>query len=153
MRRREPFLGDTNSSDLSRTCLRLLIMGVTRRPVLNPPIPQREFDITSLSPDLLDDRRVTSLDTSPSSTADSESHLALKRVAPGAPLRSHLYPMSDALPESHLPHPLVLVPEMTASAMTAEILTSTATLVHLLLLLRAQVRTIPRSPHDGRKDG
>ena len=122
--------------DSCRTCLRILIMGITKRPVLNPPTPQREFDLATLSPDLLDE---ISGSFSVPSIDSGESHLAIKSVAPGAPLRSHLYPMAGSLPESHLPHPLTLLPEMTASAMTSEILTSTATLVHLLLLLRAQV--------------
>lgn len=123
----------------ARTCLRILIMGITRRPVLNPPTPQREFDLATISPDLLDE---ISGSFSVPSTESDDSNLAIKSVAPGAPLRSHLYPMAGALPESHLPHPLTLLPEMSASAMASEILTSTATLVHLLLLLRAQVRCL-----------
>lgn len=110
--------------------------------MLNPPVPQREFDITALPPDLLDGSQQGP--GAPSvSDAKAESYLAIKRVAPGAPLRSHLFPMSGALPESHLPHPLTLVPEMTAPALASEVLTSTATLVHLLLLLKAQVRPPP----------
>lgn len=121
-------------------------MGITRRPVLNPPTPQREFDLTLLSSDLLDEISgnfsVPEIDT-------DDSNLAIKSIAPGAPLRSHLYPMAGAIPESHLPHPLTLLPELTTSAMASEALTSTATLVHLLLLLRAQVRPPPISSRSG----
>jgi peroxin-16 len=120
-----------------RTCLRLIILGITRRPVLNPPIPQREFDITSL-PDIVGEASGLSAQPSPSSSGKP----ALESIAPGAPLRSHLYPMAGSLPESHLAHPLTLLPELSASAFTSEILTSTATLVHVLLLLRAQVSQI-----------
>lgn len=125
-----------------KTCLRLLIMGITRRPVLHPPVPQREFDITalSLSPELLEE---TTTKGKASASENSGAKPAVSSVAPGAPLRSHLYPMASALPDSHLPHPLTLLPEMTTAGMTAEILTSTATLIHLLLLLRAQVRLHP----------
>jgi peroxin-16 len=117
-----------------RTCLRLVIIGITRRPVLNPPAPQREFDITSL-PDIVGE--VSGL--SATLSAGSSSKAAVESIAPGAPLRSHLYPMAGSLPDSHLPHPLSLLPELSASAFASELLTSTATLAHLLLLLRAQV--------------
>ena len=135
-----------------RTCLRLIILGITRRPVLNPPVPQREFDITSLSPEII------SQATKPVPTSTITP--SISSISPGAPLRSHLYAMSGSLPETHLPHPLTLMPELTTSAFAAEILTSTATLVQVLLLLRAQVRWLtvssklkltPRSeiPHYG----
>lgn len=117
-------------------------MGITKRPVLNPPTPQREFDITTLSPELLNElppSSSSSLPNQPLSSSSSNKSLSIESVAPGAPLRSHLYPMASALPDSHLPHPLTLIPEMTTSAMASEVLTATATLVHLLLLVRAQV--------------
>ena len=114
-----------------RTCLRMIILGITRRPVLTPAVPQREFDITSLSPSILSEA------TKP--VPSSSSTPAIESISPGAPLRSHLYQMSGSLPESYLPHPLTLMPEMTTSAFAAEILTSTATLVHVLLLLKTQV--------------
>jgi len=125
-------LRDLRTSWLTnRTCLRMIILGITRRPVLNPPVPQREFDITSLSPSIISEA------TKP--TPASSSTPAIDSISPGAPLRSHLYQMAGSLPESHLPHPLTLLPELTTSAFAAEILTSTATLVQVILLLRAQV--------------
>jgi peroxin-16 len=114
-----------------RTCLRMIILGITRRPVLTPAVPQREFDITSLSPSIISEA------TKP--IPSSSSTPAIESISPGAPLRSHLYQMSGSLPESHLPHPLTLMPEMTTAAFAAEILTSTATLVQVLLLLKTQV--------------
>jgi len=114
-----------------RTCLRMIILGITRRPVLTPAVPQREFDITSLSPSILSES------TKP--VPSSSSTPAIESISPGAPLRSHLYQMSGSLPENYLPHPLTLMPEMTTSAFAAEILTSTATLVQVLLLLKTQV--------------
>jgi peroxin-16 len=120
-----------------RTCLRLIIIGITRRPVLNPPVPQREFDITSLSPEIIQQA------TKP--TPSSSTTPSIQSISPGAPLRSHLYAMSGSLPETHLPHPLTLLPELTTSALAAEVLTSTATLVQVLLLLRSQVSCLPRT--------
>ena len=117
-----------------RTCLRMIILGITRRPVLTPAVPQREFDITSLSPSIISEA------TKP--TPSSSSTPAIESISPGAPLRSHLYQMSGSLPESYLPHPLTLMPEMTTAAFAAEILTSTATLVQVLLLLKTQVRIL-----------
>ncbi len=118
-------------ADNGRTTLRLMLLGITRRPVLNPPTPQREFDLSTLPTNILDGTAKTSSNSSlPIVTA----------LPPNAPLRSHLYPMAGALPDSHLPHPLTLVPELdSTSAWTSEILTSTATLIHVILLIRVTV--------------
>jgi len=113
--------------------LRFILLGITRRPVLTPPTPQREYDISSLPTEILDGTHPSTLTSTP--------QLLVTALPPHAPLRSHLYPLAGALPESHLPHPLTLVPELdSTSAWTAEILTSTATLLHMILLIRATVR-------------
>ena len=114
--------------------LRLVLLTITRRPVLYPPTPQREYDITALPSNLLDGTRQTS--------SNDSSRPIVNTLQPRASLKSHLYPMAGALPDSHLPHPPTLVPELdSTSAWTSEILSSTATLLHVILLFRATVRS------------
>ena len=111
--------------------LRLVLLRITRRPVLYPPTPQREYDITALPSELLNGTGRTS---------SKSSHPIVNTLQPRASLKSHLYPMARALPDSHLPHPCTLVPELdSTSAWTSEILSSTATLLHVILLIRATV--------------
>lgn len=116
--------------------LRLLILAITRRPVLSLPTPQREIDLGSLPEVLLAELSPT--ETTSTNTAGTKP--ALLSLSPSAPMRSHLFPMAGNLPESHLPHPLSLMPELsTAREWTAEILVSCATLVHVALLIRESV--------------
>lgn len=114
--------------------LRLLILTNTKRPVLTTPIPQREYDISRIPQDVLhaDSRQ------SPNTTTP-----ALASIPSSAPLRAHLYPMITALPESHLAEPLTLLPELSSiSEYTSEILACSATLIHVVLLLRSVVSTL-----------
>ena len=117
--------------------LRFIILAITKRPVIDPPTPQREYDIASLPSEILNNP--TSQKTSASSSTSSQSVL-VTNLTPHACLSSHLYPMASALPDSYLPHPLTLVSEINStSAWTSEILASTATLIHVVLLIRAAV--------------
>ena len=136
--------------------LRLLLLGITRRPVLSPPTPQREYDLLSLPSSVLSRRNGPSPDdsqvlarTNQSKQSDQSGQpdrtqppsSAITPTLPAyAPLRSHLYRISGALPEDHLPHPLTLMPTLSSpSAWTAEIIESSVTLLHVILLLRASV--------------
>ncbi|CAD6580025.1 MAG: Peroxisomal membrane protein pex16 [Tremellales sp. Tagirdzhanova-0007] len=119
-----------------KTMLRLVLLRITRRPVLYPPTPQREYDITALPSELLNGTGRTS---------SKSSHPIVNTLQPRASLKSHLYPMARALPDSHLPHPCTLVPELdSTSAWTSEILSSTATLLHVILLIRATQHCGPK---------
>ena len=133
----------------ARTTLRLVIMGITKRPVLSPAIPRREYDLSSLPSSFLSSSPSSSSrpKSLPSSTNVASLPSATTRpvvtaLAPHAPLRSHLLPLTPALPESHLPDPLTLLPPMeTTSAWTSEMIESSVTLIHVLLLIRASVRS------------
>ena len=151
------------SNAYARTVLRLILLAVTKRPVLSHPAPQREYDLLSLPSSLLQAPQPNK--ASPSS-ASAATHSTDKAVAspgggesdsaeqvaappsgamttslpPFAPLRSHLFPLLGALPEDHLPHPLTLLPGLTPAQTISEIIESSVTLVHVILLLRASVR-------------
>ncbi|GFZ49411.1 hypothetical protein JCM24511_07531 [Saitozyma sp. JCM 24511] len=134
-----------------KTFLRLVLLRPTRRPVLHPPTPQREVDITLLPTSVLDRPHTQGPPTTsvaepghaiPAPTGPNGSTFSVKPVLldlpAHAPLTSHLYPMSGALPEALLPHPLTLLPPLeTTSAYVSEIINSSATLIQLILLLRA----------------
>lgn len=69
-----------------------------------------------------------------------ERRPVLSAIGSRAPLRNHLYPLIDSLPEEYLCHPLMLVPELnTQSEMAAEVMSATAILVQVILLIRASV--------------
>ncbi|WVR07428.1 hypothetical protein IAU60_004469 [Kwoniella sp. DSM 27419] len=119
-----------------KTVLRLIIMRITRRPVLHTPTPQRELDPASLPLEILQP------ETAPSAaTAVDDSQVKLTPLTPSlpphAPLRAHLYPMLENLPEEMKEHPLALLPQLKGKEYIAEIISSTIGLVHVLLLMRA----------------
>lgn len=126
-----------------RTFLRLIILRITKRPVLTPATPQREYDISLLPQTVLDkassSRRNPSSDIVPEEAQPGK--LAVSTLPPNGALRGHLLPMAGCLPESHLAHPLTLVPELDAKGYVAECLSSTSTLVQVILMLRAAVST------------
>ncbi|GMK59154.1 hypothetical protein CspeluHIS016_0701690 [Cutaneotrichosporon spelunceum] len=125
-----------------KTILRLLIIAITRRPVLDPPTPRREFDFASVPQDKLLPRSSAGANKN----GDSERRAVLGAVATRAPLRNHLFPLIGSLPEEYLAHPLMLVPELgTGSEMAGELLSATAILVQVVLLIRAF-----RSPNRAR---
>jgi peroxin-16 len=56
------------------------------------------------------------------------------------PLRSHLYPLTAALPEDYLAHPLSLVPELeNPNEVLSEVMSATAVLVQVIMLVRVAV--------------
>lgn len=121
--------------------MRLLILRITKRPVLSPPTPQREYDISLLPQTVLDKASSSRKASSTEKTkADIESGTpVVSTLPPNGSLRGHLLPMAGNLPESHLAHPLTLVPELDTQGYVAECLSSTATLVQVILMLRAAV--------------
>lgn len=137
-----------------RTFLRFVILGTTGRAVLSPPTPQREYDLSTLVLSTSDLLSSSSSSSTPPSTispnpkptgSDIDAIInpqpVLSQLTDAAPLRSHLYPMTGALPDSHLPHPLSLLPELNStSEWTAEIIAASTTLIHVLLLYRQSVR-------------
>jgi peroxin-16 len=114
-----------------RTFLRLILLRLTRRPVPLNPVPTRQFDPASLPLDVLDPSSSSS--SSSSAPVDAEPAIAHMR---GSTLRNHLIPLTASLPESHKPHPLALLPELDARGYAAEVLSASAGLVHVLMLLR-----------------
>lgn len=125
---------------LRRTTLRLLILAITRRPVLTQPTPQREYDIVSLPASLL--KQTNKDDSSEALSPDfhAPSQALTPTIAPLAPLRSHLYPMVNALPETHLQDPLTLMPELSSpGAWASEVIEASVVLLHVVLLIRASV--------------
>lgn len=118
-------------TDVRRTFLRLLLMFKTRRPVLYQPTPQREVDLASLPPELLD----------PSSSQQQDGNSPVTPQLPAySPLRSHLYPMAGNLPEKYLQHPLDLIPQLKGSEYVAEAIACCVGLVRVFLLIRVSVR-------------
>ncbi len=105
--------------------------------MLNPPTPRREFDFASVPQDKLLPRSASG---EKKKGGGSERRPVLGAVATRAPLRNHLYPLIGSLPEEYLAHPLMLVPELSSGTeMAAELLSSTAILVQVILLVRASV--------------
>ncbi|WVQ81980.1 hypothetical protein IAT38_004107 [Cryptococcus sp. DSM 104549] len=111
-----------------KTFLKLLLLLKTRRPVLSPTTPQREVDLASLPPEVLD---TTTPAPGPSDKPRTPELPAY------APLRSYLFPMAGNLPEKYLTHPLDLLPQLKGSEYVAEVIASCVGLVHVLLLMRA----------------
>lgn len=134
---------------LRRTTLRLLILAITRRPVLTQPTPQREYDIVSLPASLLSTKQTNKDNSSEALSPDfkAPSQALTPTIAPLAPLRSHLYPMVNALPETHLQDPLTLMPELSSpGAWASEVIEASVVLLHVVLLIRASVsRCSPES--------
>ncbi|OCF37844.1 hypothetical protein I316_00068 [Kwoniella heveanensis BCC8398] len=128
-----------------KTFLRLLILRITKRPVLFNPSPQREVDPSTLPPEILNSNS-NSLSSSSlinnTSLVDQQEGLKPQplspSIAPHAPLRSHLYPMLSNMPESHLVHPLNLVQKLKGKKeYVSEIIWSSVGLIHVLLLMKA----------------
>ncbi|WWD18976.1 hypothetical protein CI109_103433 [Kwoniella shandongensis] len=119
-----------------KTFLRLIILRITSRPVLSPPTPQREVDLSTLPTEILDPPNLNPIPSQIGSEVTPTKPLT-PSLAAYAPLRSHLFPMAGNLPESHLQHPLDLVPRLKGSAYLAEALSSSVGLVSVLLLIRA----------------
>ncbi|WWC63177.1 uncharacterized protein I303_105777 [Kwoniella dejecticola CBS 10117] len=126
--------------EMIKTFLRLTILRITKRPVLAHPVPQREIDPSILPPESIssptnaehgvvkDNGNIKSTPLTPS-------------LAPYAPLRDHLYPMIDNLPETHLDHPLNLLHELKGKEYISEIIWSSIGLINVLLLMRSARQT------------
>lgn len=56
----------SESDVLSRACLRATLLRITRRPLLSPPIPERDFDPASLPPPSSNTSSPTLVPSSPS---------------------------------------------------------------------------------------
>ena len=123
--------------------MRLVLLVLTRRPVLEPSVPQREIDPALLPDDVFSkpEGDAAALATPSTSTTGPEDPSILSTFPKHAPLRSHLYPLIGALPEECLAHPLTLLPEVDGPACLAEVLSISATLVQLVLMLRSIVST------------
>ncbi|KAK1927021.1 putative peroxisomal membrane protein pex16 [Papiliotrema laurentii] len=134
--------------EVVKTLLRLIILGVTGRPVLHPPTPQREYDLLSIPSAVLKTAKKAVIPTGPKASEEEEqpitalpSHGAVTpTLPPYAPLRSHLFPLTNALPEEHLAHPISLLPTLTPGQYVSEIIESSVTLLHVVLLLRSAKR-------------
>ncbi|KAI9637312.1 peroxisome membrane protein [Dioszegia hungarica] len=121
-----------------KTLLRLVILRLTGRPVLSHPTPHRDLDISTLPTEILDPPSLDPSDPASEHTPLGTSQAILPLLPPGPALRTHLYPLASSLPEEYLPHPLTVLPEIeTAGGYISEVLSSSATLVQVLLLLRA----------------
>ncbi|WVQ68220.1 uncharacterized protein L199_006427 [Kwoniella botswanensis] len=119
--------------ELIKTFLRLTILRITKRPVLSPCTPQREIDPSSLPSEILSSSSSSNEDQS---TSKMKLTPLTQLLTPYAPLKDHLYPMIDNLPESHLTHPLNLIKELKGKEYISEIIWSSVGLIHVLLLMR-----------------
>ncbi|KAL7423423.1 hypothetical protein Q5752_001003 [Cryptotrichosporon argae] len=132
----------------TKAVLRLLLLAITKRSVLHHPCPQREYDLASLPLNVLDGNAAAASPASSPATASTEetgnilptAQPLIPTIRAHAPLRAHLYPLTSALPDSYLAHPLTLLPELDAKGYAAEALGILASLVQVLLLLRASRR-------------
>ncbi|WVF72701.1 hypothetical protein IAT40_007519 [Kwoniella sp. CBS 6097] len=125
-----------------KTFLRLLILRITKRPVLSPSSPQREVDPSTLPPEILSSTSSSNSHLSTSlNPSQSQQEIKPQPLSPSipahTPLRSHLYPMLGNLPESHLVHPLNLVQKLKGKEYVSEVVWSSIGLIHVLLLMRA----------------
>ncbi|WRT68295.1 uncharacterized protein IL334_005271 [Kwoniella shivajii] len=122
--------------EIIKTFLRLVILRITKRQVLSPSTPQREVDPSSLPSELL-----SSSTTTTSSIGPVKPSPLTPSITPNAPLRDHLYPMIEHLPDSHLSHPLSLVPELRGKEYISEVIWSAIGLLNVLLLMRSSRST------------
>ncbi|OCF57410.1 peroxin-16 [Kwoniella mangroviensis CBS 10435] len=120
--------------ELIKTFLRLTILKITKRPVLSSPTPQREIDPSSLPSEILSSSSSSDEDQS---TSKIKAAPLTQLLTPYAPLKDHLYPMIDNLPESHKTHPLNLIKELKGKEYISEIIWSSVGLMHVLLLMRS----------------
>lgn len=124
----------------NRTTLRLVLLAITGRPVVWPPTPQREYDVGLIPQDRLLGRNGKPKQTSEKPQTEKDNRRPVVNSLQRAPLRTHLYPLVTALPEEYLPSPLGLVPQIeSVSELTAEVLSSTAVLVQVILIIRDAV--------------
>lgn len=137
-----------------RTFLRLLIVLITKRPALWLTSPQREYDVSSIPQDKMVSKIAKKAEelsekvhpTKQDAKQDKESvrRPILPAVGTRAPLRTHLYPLVASLPDDYQAHPPSLVPELsTTGEIAGEVLSVTAVLVQVILLLRAAVCLYP----------
>lgn len=113
--------------------LRFILLAVTRRPVLTPPTPQREFD-----PAIIPEHKLKASAPGAPSKKFEDARPVIPEIGHRAPLRAHLYPLVASLPEEYQMHPLGLVPELcTAKEWLSEVLNSTTSLVQVLLFYYA----------------
>lgn len=117
----------------------MVILRLTNRPVLSHPTPYRDLDISSLPTEILDPPTLDPKEIE-NDKSQSTPHPILPLLPAGSALRTHLYPLSSALPEEYLPHPPSLLPEIKDfRGYAAEVLSCSATLVQVILLLRVAV--------------
>nr|GAT44156.1 predicted protein [Mycena chlorophos] len=110
--------------EMIKAVLRTLLLRITRRPLLSPPIPEREFDPDSVPPSL--DASATSPSYSPSGTP---SHLQNNRV----PLPPH--PLLTSPPPTESPSHTLMKTLASPRDWLAEILYILRPLVYVSLLV------------------
>lgn len=98
------------------------------------------MDISSLPTEILDPPTLIQSELANEKASEFNEHPILPLLPAGTALRTHLYPLSAALPEEYLSHPLTLLPEIRGiKEYISELLGGSATLVQVILLLRASV--------------
>jgi peroxin-16 len=108
--------------------------------VLTDPTPHRDLDITALPTEILNPPTLEPAHPASETSGLLTTFPVLPLLPAGPALRTHLYPMAAALPEEYQLHPLTLLPEIQGvGAYIADVLSSSATLVQVVLLLRAAV--------------
>ncbi|KAL6309919.1 peroxisome membrane protein [Sparassis latifolia] len=83
-----------------KAALRLVMLRVTRRPLLSPPIPEREFDPSSLPPDSQASSPTLAPSSPPSSVPSTPEHLRNNHIA------LPLHPLLTPPPPTHSPLPV-----------------------------------------------
>lgn len=125
----------------ARTLLRFILLAITRRPVLAPPTPQREFD-----PALIPQDKLRAAPPAAPKDKVEDARPVIPEIGHRAPLRAHLYPLVASLPDAYQLHPLGLVPELcTAKEWLSEVLNATTGLAQVLLFVYAMRH--PRSKY------
>jgi peroxin-16 len=107
-----------------------LLLGVTRRSVLQHPIPQRECDPTTLIP--------VDGEVSPGGddTVKPPPTPIIPTLRPGAAVQTHLLPLLPLLSEEYQPSPLTLLPPLSSVRQVAgEVIHASSGFVHIALML------------------
>jgi peroxin-16 len=124
-----PFCVSTHICAIHRAMLRFILLRITRRPLLSPPIPEREFDPTTLTP---------------------SSHESSPTLAPSSPSSSppatpdHLRNNHSTLP----PHSLLMgSPQMHVDTSVQDYLLSKAMTTSSVKLPVSLIQTLS-SPQD-----
>jgi len=86
--------------EIIKAALRLLLLRITRRPLLSPPIPEREFDPGSLPPDSEASSPTLAASSPPSSPSSTPEHLKNNHIA------LPLHPLLTPPPPAHSPVPV-----------------------------------------------